>query len=86
MLRVRARSHSDKPPVALPGSCLSGGERQGPMIQKMPDPVAVSEERYVARSHDGVLVQRHDIVSVSGSAEFVSVCLPLFGDSLHEFT
>ena len=35
MLRVRARSHSDKSPVDLPGSCLSGGERQGPMIQKI---------------------------------------------------
>ena len=65
MLRVRGRSHSDKSPVDLPGTCLSGGERQGPMIQKMPDPVAGSQERSLARSHDGV--------SVPDPAEFVFV-------------
>ena len=43
------------------------------MIQKMPDPVVGSQERSLARSHDGVLVQRGDLVSVLGSAEFVSV-------------
>ena len=73
MLRVRARSHSAGSPVDLPGTCLSGGERQLPMIQKMPDPVAGSQERSLARSHDGILFQRDDLVSVAGSAEFVFV-------------
>ena len=56
MLRVRARSHFD-----LSGTCLSASERQGSM---MPDLVAVSQERSLARSHHGA--------SVPDSAEFVS--------------
>ena len=61
MLRVRARSHTDKSPVDLSGTCLSGGERQGSM---MPDLVAVSQERSPG-SHDGA--------SVPGSADYDSV-------------
>ena len=64
MLRVRARSQSTMSPVDLPCTCLSGGERQLPMIQKMPDPVAGSQERSLARSHDGILFQRDDLVSL----------------------
>ena len=73
MLRVRARSHSAGSPAHLVGTCLSGGERQGPTIQKMPEPVAGSQERSLDRSHDGILLQRDDVGSASGSAEFVSV-------------
>ena len=65
MLRVRARSHSDKSPAHLAGTCLSNGERKGSL---MPDLVAVSQECSLDRSHDGV--------SVPDPAEFVFVAHP----------
>ena len=60
MLRVRARSHSDRSPAHLSGTCLSTGERKGSLV---PDLVAVSQECSTDRSHDGI--------SVSDPAEFV---------------
>ena len=66
MLRVRARSHSAGSPARHVGTGL-------PMVQKLPDLVAGFQERSLDRSLDGILLQRDDVGTASGSAEFVSV-------------
>ena len=66
MLRVRARSHSAGSPARHVGTCL-------PTVQKLPELVAGFQERSLDRSQDGILLQRDDVGSASGSAEFVSV-------------
>ena len=62
---VRARSHSDRSPAHLSGTCLSTCERKRSLV---PDLVAVSQECSLDRSHDGI--------SVSDPAEFVFVANP----------
>ena len=66
MLRVRARSHSAGSPARHVGTGL-------PTVQKLPELVDGFQERSLDRSQDGILLQRDDVGSASGSAEFVSV-------------